>query len=221
MDSRVLPEFQMVFLYFLTISWSIQFIWFRFHFFLLIFIPESGWTLISWADYKTVKNINKTATHIHVFVLILVTQCWECQFFRKRKQTRVCFTVAWEKLSNNIENSPFSHHGVVLLSTSNNSECDRRGQTAKFWKWVHQQNLFQATNICCGQEQLKNRKITAFPDSRQLLNTNKKRSASSCLLRPKDAKMPQAKLKTTTIVMTDCYKHWKKVKSKLLCAKGK
>ena len=130
--------------------------------------------------------------------------------FRKRKQTRVCFTVAWEKLSNNIENSPFSHHGVVLLSTSNNSECDRRGQTAKFWKWVHQQNLFQATNICCGQEQLKNRKITAFPDSRQLLNTNKKRSASSCLLRPKDAKMPQAKLKTTTIAMTDCYKHWKK-----------
>ena len=135
--------------------------------------------------------------------------------FRKRKQTRVCFTVAWEKLSNNIENSPFSHHGVVLLSTSNNSECDRRGQTAKFWKWVHQQNLFQATNICCGQEQLKNRKITAFPDSRQLLNTNKKRSASSCLLRPKDAKMPQAKLKTTTIAMTDCYKHWKKVKSKV------
>ena len=51
-----------------------------FTFFLLIFIPESGWTLISWADYKTVKNFNKTATHIHVFVLILVTQCWECQF---------------------------------------------------------------------------------------------------------------------------------------------
>ena len=74
-------------------------------------------------------------------------------------------------------------------------------------------NLFQATNICCGQEQLKNRKITAFPDSRQLLNTNKKRSASSCLLRPKDAKMPQAKLKTTAAAMTDCYKHWKKVKS--------
>ena len=35
---------------------------------------------LRWADYKTVKNINKTATHIHVFVLILVTQCWECQF---------------------------------------------------------------------------------------------------------------------------------------------
>ena len=183
-----------------------------FTFFLLIFIPESGWTLISWADYKTVKNINKTATHIHVFVLILVTQCWECQFLENvNKHASVLLLL----LRSCPTASKIRHFRITgwFCSTSNNSECDRRGQTAKFWKWVHQQNLFQATNICCGQEQLKNRKITAFPDSRQLLNTNKKRSASSCLLRPKDAKMPQAKLKTTAAAMTDCYKHWKKVKS--------
>ena len=65
--------------------------------------------------------------------------------------------------------------GFKFQIKAEHSECDRRGQTeAKFWKWVHQQNLFQATNICCGQEQLKNRKIAAFPHSRQLWTQTKK-----------------------------------------------
>ena len=158
------------------------------------------------------ENQQKCPNYVYVVVLILVTHCWECQFLENvNKHASVLLLL----LRSCPTTSKIRHFRITgwFCSTSNNSECDRRGQTAKFWKWVHQQNLFQATNICCGQEQLKNRKITAFPDSRQLLNTNKKRSASSCLLRPKDAKMPQAKLKTTAAAMTDCYKHWKKVKS--------
>ena len=212
-SSRVLPEFQMVFLYFLTISWSIQFIWFRFHFFCSFsFQKNSADLLAEQIIINSQENQQKCPNYVYVVVVILVTHCWECQFLENvNKHASVLLLL----LRSCPTTSKIRHFRITgwFCSTSNNSECDRRGQTAKFWKWVHQQNLFQATNICCGQEQLKNRKITAFPDSRQLLNTNKKRSASSCLLRPKDAKMPQAKLKTTAAAMTDCYKHWKKVKS--------
>lgn len=130
-SSRVLPEFQMVFLYFLTISWSIQFIWFRFHFFCSFSFQKNSdfsW-FAGWADYY---KQSRKSTKVPKLCL---RSCFDSgnallrmSVFRKRKQTRVCFTVALEKLSNNIENSPFSHHGVVLLHIK------------QFWVWQEGSN---------------------------------------------------------------------------------
>ena len=171
----VLPEFQMV-LFVRSHDFLINSIHLASDF--TFFCSFLIWFLAEWPNWVINSQIliGNANLRISIFFIVsyLVTLCWERQFFKKCKQTRVCFTGL---LLGAVQTSKIRHFRITgwFCSTSNNSECDRRGQTAKFWKWVHQQNLFQATNICCGQEQLKNRKITAFPDSRQLLNTNKKK----------------------------------------------